>query len=130
MALTKAQREKLKRMIEERRAQVAEEVQRDSDKARAEPYPKLAEGPGDPGDQSNADLITHLTTEEISRGISELRDLDRAVARLAEDSYGTCVDCGADIPFERLAARPTAERCLRCQERREKTYAHPGEPTL
>ena len=45
-------------------------------------------------------------------------------------SYGTCIDCEADIPFERLVAFPTATRCVQCAERREKTYAGGATPSL
>jgi RNA polymerase-binding transcription factor DksA len=37
-----------------------------------------------------------------------------ALARLDAGTYGTCERCGAPIPAERLAARPTASLCVRC----------------
>lgn len=41
---------------------------------------------------------------------------------LLDGTYGICVDCGADIPLERLRAQSGAPRCLACQRQREKTY--------
>ena len=38
-----------------------------------------------------------------------------ALARLADNSYGLCVDCGNQIPEGRLDARPEAARCVGCQ---------------
>jgi DnaK suppressor protein len=49
---------------------------------------------------------------EQARG--HLLDLDRALARLAEGTYGTCERCGGHIAVERLAARPAATTCIRC----------------
>ena len=48
--------------------------------------------------------------------------LEKALERVSEGSYGKCVDCGGEIPFERLRIQPGAERCRPCQQRHEKTY--------
>lgn len=49
--------------------------------------------------------------------VAELADIDAALARVADGSYGVCVDCGRAIPVARLRARPTATRCVACAER-------------
>jgi hypothetical protein len=46
----------------------------------------------------------------------EIRDLETAIGRFAAGAYGICADCGGRIPAARLAARPDAVRCTRCQE--------------
>jgi RNA polymerase-binding protein DksA len=43
-----------------------------------------------------------------------LAEIDAALARLADGSYGTCASCGSAIPAERLTARPTATTCITC----------------
>lgn len=43
-----------------------------------------------------------------------LEEIDAAVARVADGTYGTCLDCGQPIPQARLEARPVASRCVRC----------------
>ena len=40
-----------------------------------------------------------------------LDEVDAALARLADGSYGICVTCGDRIADERLAASPTAATC-------------------
>ena len=47
----------------------------------------------------------------------ELAETDAAIGRVAEGSYGVCVDCGRRIPAGRLAARPDATRCVSCAEK-------------
>jgi len=47
----------------------------------------------------------------------ERADLAAAQARVVAGEYGRCVDCGSDIPAERLAVRPMATRCVVCAER-------------
>ena len=43
-----------------------------------------------------------------------LAELDVAMEGLADGSYGVCVNCGTEIPLERLLARPTATHCVTC----------------
>jgi RNA polymerase-binding transcription factor DksA len=45
---------------------------------------------------------------------AQLRDLERAVERLAAGEYGICVVCGRAIPDARLRVKPAAERCVGC----------------
>src|SRR5262249_29405412 len=47
-----------------------------------------------------------------------LADIDAALARLADGSYGTCQACGQPIGAARLAARPAARTCVGCTRRR------------
>lgn len=49
-----------------------------------------------------------------------LQQVDAALQRIAADSYGECAECGDDIGYPRLTARPEAPFCLTCQSRREK----------
>jgi RNA polymerase-binding transcription factor len=82
------------------------------------------------GGSSVAEALADLNVELIDRHVQGIRDVESARQRLVEKSFGTCVDCGADIAFERLLAYPTARRCLSCQEKHEKMYAHKARPRL
>jgi len=54
----------------------------------------------------------------LTAGRQRLADLDQALRRVDEGSYGTCEACGQPIPAERLAARPSARTCVACAARR------------
>jgi len=43
-----------------------------------------------------------------------LADLDLALRRSADGTYGVCEVCGRPIPAERMAARPSARTCVGC----------------
>jgi RNA polymerase-binding transcription factor DksA len=45
---------------------------------------------------------------------ADLAEIDAALARLRDDTIGTCEICGGAIPPERLEARPTARTCVSC----------------
>jgi DnaK suppressor protein len=50
-----------------------------------------------------------------------LQQVSAALQRVAADEYGECAECGDDIGYPRLKARPEAPFCLSCQSRRERS---------
>ena len=120
MPLSRREIIQLARAIEDRRTALADEIRRGH--ARAEPYAEIAGSAPDLGDQAVADLLSDVAEGEVTRDIMELRALDAAHKRLADGTFGICVDCGADIPLQRLEVEPEAARCIECQSRYEKTY--------
>jgi DnaK suppressor protein len=74
----------------------------------------------DQGDGVSPETQLDLSMALQEREASELNEIDAAMQRLADGSYGTCVDCGADIPRPRLLASPAALRCIACQGLHEK----------
>ncbi|MEZ5092784.1 TraR/DksA family transcriptional regulator [Nocardioides sp.] len=48
------------------------------------------------------------------RAQAHLAEVDAALARLDDESYGRCDHCGRPVGAARLAARPTARRCIDC----------------
>ena len=57
------------------------------------------------------------TLEENSEHV--LGEIDAALTRIDEGTYGTCTNCGKPIAPERLEARPWATLCIDCQRQRE-----------
>ena len=125
-ALTTSERDSLARMLGERKTLLREEIRRGLARMGNERYVDLLSGTSDAGDESVAMMLTDVANAEVARDAAELRDIVAAEARIAAGSYGTCIDCGAEIPFARLAAYPTAKRCLGCQQIREATRAPAG----
>jgi len=54
----------------------------------------------------------------VSQARGHLAQIDAAMLRLAEGSYGICESCGASISEERLAARPVTTLCITCASQR------------
>jgi len=129
-ALRNAQIEVLKRAIARRHAELLEETREDVERARKENYATLAGAVTDSGDRATADLLSDLGQAEISRDVRELEELEAALARIDQGTFGRCTECGAEIAFKRLAAYPVATRCAECQGGRERMFAHPGESKL
>ncbi len=61
-------------------------------------------------DLENQDALVGIKKSEIQ----EIRQIQGALKRIAEGTYGVCVQCGADIDPKRLKALPIATRCISC----------------
>ena len=86
-------------------------------------------------DNHPADLGTETWQQAQQAGAEitlsrRLDDVQGALERLEEGTYGLCARCGHSIPAERLEARPEAEFCLYCQEQVEEAVsrASPDRP--
>ena len=73
-------------------------------------------------DTSVADLFADLNMTILGKHVQETRDINSALIRIDKGTYGTCIDCGESIDFDRLTAYPTATRCVHCQDIYEKTH--------
>lgn len=122
---------RLRALLDQRYKLLLEEVRDEVEKSENQQYVELiGRIPADTGDQAVGDILADLNLSIIDRHIREIRDIEAANARLKDGSFGACSDCGAAIAFERLLAYPTAKRCLACQQRRERSYAHEATPKL
>ena len=73
----------------------------------------------DTDDWAVADAMASMDISLVSRDLAVLAEIEGALGRLADGTYGECVDCGTEIPYARLAAYPAAIRCVACQSRLE-----------
>ncbi len=74
-------------------------------------------------DDGAADAAAEMDVAMVIRESQELQDIEAALARIGDGSYGSCIDCGREIGRARLQASPTARRCLPCQEEDERLRA-------
>jgi len=70
---------------------------------------------GDAKDAADASAGATVADAEVERDLAELRDIDHVLTAIADGSYGVCRECGDRIDPRRLAAQPTALRCVGCQ---------------
>lgn len=79
-------------------------------------------------DQHTADLGTETFERERDLSVleqieAELADVEHALARLDEGTYGTCEACGQPIPDDRLEALPATRFCVKDQAQAEREVA-------
>ena len=92
-----------------------------------------AEGAGDSEelshfDQHPADTATELSDADrevaiIENASDQRLQVEAALQRIQDGTYGRCVDCGKEIPAVRLEVRPEAARCVEDQEKHEAATA-------
>jgi DnaK suppressor protein len=68
-------------------------------------------------DNHLADMASETYERELDEGLEEdaarqLREVNEALVRLDEGTYGTCAACGREIPSERLDAVPWTTLCI------------------
>ena len=76
-------------------------------------------------DQHQADVGTELFDRERDLGIleaveGELAEVERALTRIDEGTYGVCEACGKQIGDDRLEAQPYARLCVEDQQQAER----------
>jgi RNA polymerase-binding protein DksA len=54
------------------------------------------------------------TAALLARAREQITEIDAAISRLDDGTYGTCTRCGQPVGEDRLAARPAAATCVRC----------------
>jgi DnaK suppressor protein len=80
---------------------------------------------GVPGSGDTADVAFEAVGDEMASHLAELdsRELDqieRALARLKQGTYGVCESCAQKIPVGRLNALPYSTLCIDCQREMER----------
>jgi len=84
----------------------------------------IAEAASEPGtddehDPEGATLAFERehTAALLAQAVEQIAEIDAAIGRLTDGTYGTCVRCGQPVGADRLAARPAAATCVRCAGR-------------
>jgi DnaK suppressor protein len=128
--LSEQQIKEFKQAWEKRLSQLREEIRQELLKYDDEQYTDLAGRVYDNEDESVADLLIDLNLANIHRHVQEAREVEAALMRIGNGTYGYCSDCDDLIDIKRLKAYPSARRCLRCQSHYERSHAQEGQPTL
>lgn len=76
---------------------------------------------GDLADFAQDSTYEEMTSQlaEVERG--ELEQIEEALARFEQGSFGSCAGCDKSIPLARLEALPYARLCIACQIKLEKS---------
>ena len=107
----------LKKMLEDRRRELLNEVQGRIRDVRLEG--NKDRDVLDQGESSEVDIQEDIEFALIQMKSETLTKIDAALRRLEEGTYGDCFECGDNISEARLRALPFAVRCKDCEEARE-----------
>ena len=71
-------------------------------------------------DQANSYIDSNVEMKAINRQIKLISEIDKALMRIGQDTYGYCLDTAEPIGLKRLMARPVAKYTIAAQEKHEK----------
>jgi len=75
---------------------------------------------GDVCDIASSDRERDLKLRLSERDRDKLREINEAIERIEEGSFGECEACGSKIPMERLKVMPFTTVCVPCKSKLEK----------
>ena len=116
--------ERFRQVLEEERRRVRSAI----DNLHSEHPGSMSDETGEDAVYDNhlADTATETYDRELDYTLEEnsehvLAEIDAALRRIEDGTYGQCTNCGRQIPRERLEARPYATLCIDCQRQRERS---------
>ena len=113
----KSRYNELKKMLEERRRELMNDVQGRIRDVRADG--NKDRDVLDQGESSEVDIQEDIEFALIQMKSETLNKIGEALRRLEEGTFGYCFECGEEISERRLRALPFAVRCKDCEEARE-----------
>ena len=100
-------RKKMKSLLQRRRTQLLTRMH-EASSALGQPHSKDWDDQAIEREQD--EVLTKLSLDDRN----ELKGIEAALARIADNSYGTCVDCGGQITAARLMVLPATPVCRTC----------------
>jgi DnaK suppressor protein len=118
MALKKADIARFKKRLEELKGQLTQSLRGSAAEVK---NPDEAAGYSQhQADQGTDDFDRTISLEVTSREFNLLKQIDRALEKINEGTYGLCDITGEEIPVARLEAVPYANMTVKAQEKIEK----------
>ncbi len=125
-----AELEALRAALEQQLAQTRSRINEDRALAASEREQNAYREVMDQGDEAMAIEQSAAESALLSRHLKDAIYLEAALHRLADKTYGRCVDCDEEIDTERLRIYPTCKRCQPCQTVHERTQLGPARSSL
>ena len=117
MTIKKSDVARFKKRLEEMRAQLSHSLKGTTAEVK---QPDEAKGYSQhQADQGTDDFDRTISLEVTSREYDILRQIERALEKIDENTYGVCDVSGLDIPIARLEAVPYANMTVKAQEQLE-----------
>jgi len=123
--MDKQKLEYFRNLLLEQRRQAIEDLQTDQSTAL-----EGDDGVEDAGEMAELDLNRSTALDLADRQTHLIEEIDDALQRIEDGTYGQCVRCGKPLDEERLKAMPTAKYDVECQAAIEKAQGTDKQPTI
>jgi len=79
----------------------------------------VVDNEGDETDEIQANQLIEMNHQLAVRSSAKMSQIESALKRIEEGTYGLCQDCEDPIPEKRLLSNPYFQTCVSCAEERE-----------
>jgi len=114
--MPKKELEKYRRLLQEKRTLLLAELA----KSRNAEEETTEESTQDIADKAVSSYTREFLYSFNDTERSTLQQIDQALSRIGDGSYGLCLNCGSQMNEKRLTAIPWSRHCVECQELAEK----------
>lgn len=112
---------KFKKILETRKNSIVDRISKFAKKDSSGDYVIIPKDYGDSEDENSEETSDQIEDEStLSTLEEEMEQIDRAVNKIEEGTYGKCSNCGKPIEEKRLEFNPSATYCSQCQNKIEK----------
>ena len=101
------------------RARLQGDMTQMADNALNKDHSNTTRMPTDMAEVGTGNFDQELTLSLVGSGENALDQIEAAIARIEDGSYGRCETCGGRIRKSRLQAIPYAAQCVRCASEQE-----------
>lgn len=112
--LTIQQKEQLQKLLSQRLDELLTEANKT-----ANGMTDFRDQPPDPLDRAVTEFDTSFAFCLREREGNLIRKIEDALSRLEDGTFGICEDCGGEISWGRLQARPITTLCIKCKDKQE-----------
>jgi DnaK suppressor protein len=113
----------IKRALITRRESIVKEAKEEIAKYISGENRQLVDTALDDGDWAVVDISEDINLRRLATHRKALHDIDEALRKIEEGSYGICEECGEAIGEKRLSVLPAATLCVVCQGNKERLEA-------
>lgn len=114
--MRKKEFEKIYNQLQEEKIEILNRLMKD----RANYYQNLQNEGGDLADEAMESIEREIIYDLSIAEKNELEEINNAIKKLEDGSYGVCESCTAEIPLDRLKVKPYAKFCTSCREKHER----------
>lgn len=118
MGLKKSEIEAFKKQLEDMKAQLTQSLKSVSEDVKSSEEPKGYSQ--HQADEGTDDFDQRISIEVSTKEQGLIRQIDRALEKIEDGTYGVCDVSGDEIPKKRLEAIPYATMTVQAQEKYEK----------
>ncbi len=112
---------KIHEELKDKKTEMLNRLMRD----REQYYENLKNEGGDLADEASESIEREIIYDLSIAEKNEVEEIDTAIQKIEDGTYGVCETCKEHIPIGRLKVKPYAKFCTKCRELQERSDKHP-----